>query len=60
MSIGTEGDEDYVKKRVVFELFADVPKPCENFRGLCTGEYKDAGKHYKGNKFHRVIPGFMM
>lgn len=37
-----------------------MPKTCENFRGLCTGEYKDEGKHYKGNKFHRVIPGFMM
>jgi len=53
------GDEDYEKERVVFELFADVPKSCENFRGLCTGEYGGNGQHYKGNKFHRVIKGFM-
>jgi cyclophilin family peptidyl-prolyl cis-trans isomerase len=59
IGIGKEDDEDYIKERIVFELFGDVPKTCENFRGLCTGEYGGQGQHYKGNRFHRVISGFM-
>jgi len=45
--------------RVEIELFADVvPRTAENFRCLCTGE-KGKKLHFKGSKFHRIVPGFM-
>ena len=49
--------------RVKIELFADIcPKTAENFRQLCTGEYRKntLPVGYKGCSFHRIIKGFML
>ena len=50
--------------RIIMTLdTTNTPQTAENFRCLCTGEkgVGQSGKplHFKGSKFHRVIPGFM-
>ena len=50
--------------RMTFELFdKDVPKTCENFKSLCTGEkgigVKGVPLNFRGSTFFRVIGGFM-
>ena len=46
--------------RIVIELYAEkCPKACENFRQLCTGEFRPRGVPvgYRDCTFHRIVPG---
>ena len=49
--------------RIKIELFADVvPKTAENFRQLCTGEFRlnNRPMGFKNAPFHRIIKDFMI
>lgn len=49
--------------RVIIELYSnECPKACENFRQMCTGEYRPRGIPigYKDTQIHRVVPGFIL
>ena len=49
--------------RIVIGLFGKaVPKTTANFKALCEGFTKSSGERigYKGSKFHRVIPNFVV
>lgn len=52
--------------RIIIDLFGQaVPKTAESFRALCTGEKgigRESGRplHFKGSRFHRIVPGFML
>lgn len=50
--------DDAPAGRLVFDLRSDVkPRTVENFRSLCAG---DRGFSYKGCKFHKIVPGFVL
>ncbi|KAG6867734.1 hypothetical protein C0993_011880 [Termitomyces sp. T159_Od127] len=50
--------DDEPAGKIVMKLYDDVvPKTARNFRELATGEH---GFGYKGCKFYRIIPGFLL
>ena len=58
-------DGKKMSSRIIIQLFDHiVPKTCENFRALCTGEKgigtKGKPLHYKNCVIHRIIKDFMI
>eukprot|EP00804_Cyclotella_cryptica_P006591 CCRYP_008581-RB/>CCRYP_008581-RB protein AED:0.08 eAED:0.08 QI:122/1/1/1/0.66/0.57/7/2460/155 len=59
-------EEEPIRGRITIGLFGKTaPKATENFRSLCAcdkGNGKISGKPlcYKGTKFHRIIPNFLV
>ena len=49
--------------RVTIELYENqCPRTCENFRQLCTGDYRPRGVPigYRDTPIHRIIPGIIV
>ncbi|SJK86265.1 Cyclophilin type peptidyl-prolyl cis-trans isomerase/CLD [Babesia microti strain RI] len=47
--------------KTVIVLFEDtVPMAVKNFIGLCKGDNENKKLKYKGNKFHKLVPGVLV
>lgn len=46
----------------IYRFVTNEERTCENFRQLCTGEYRELNQPtgYKNAPFHRIIKGFML
>ncbi len=52
-------------ERIIIGLYGnELPRAAENFKHLCIGDIIDKNtsqpRHYKGCKFQRIVPNFMM
>ncbi len=60
MDISVDGE--YIGQ-IQFKLYWECDIACENFVFISTGEQamgQCGTLHYKGNLFHRIIPGFLI